>query len=142
MNSSYYIPLSILFLILVNLALIFSDSNNLESTNSVDFEFSVMMEGSDIMDNHKMHMVHHFVESGIENPAIQVREGDTVTISFKNTDSMMIHDFVIPELGIHTNLLEPGEFEKIQFEATKSGRFDYYCSIHSEQMSGLIIITM
>ena len=143
MNSNYFIPVSILFLISINLVLILTDSSNTESYNSVDFEFSVIMESLENIENPDMqHTVHHFVESGKENPSLQVHEGDTVTIFFKNTDNIMIHDFVIPEFDIQTKLLDPGELEKIQFEATKSGEFDYFCSIHSDQMNGSITIIM
>ena len=142
MKSDFSIPLVILFLMSLNLVLILTDSSSLESFNTVNFEFSVAMENTEDMENHNMHMIHHFVESGKENPVLQVHEGYNVTIFFENTDNMMVHDFVIPEFGIQTKLLEPGEYEKIEFEATKSGEFDYFCSIHSDQMNGSIIITM
>ena len=107
MNSNFFIPLSILFLISINLILILTDSSHTESYNTVDFEFSVIMERLENMENSNMHMVHHFVESGKENPSLQVHEGDTVTIFFKNTDNIMIHDFVIPEFDIQTKRLDP-----------------------------------
>ena len=141
MNSNYIIPLAILFLISVNLALIFSEPTS-DSLNTVDFEFSVIMDSSENMHDNHMHMIHNFVESGKENPSVQVQEGDLVTIYFKNTDSMMKHDFVIPEFDVQTELLDPGEIAEIQFEATKSGKFDYFCSIHSDQMNGSLVVTM
>ncbi len=141
MNSNYFIPFSILFLISINLVWILTDSSNTESYNTQNFEFSVIMESLENMENNNQHMVHHFVESGNENPSLQVSEGNTVAIFFENTDSMK-HDFVIPEFGVQTKLLDPGEVEKIQFEATKSGIFDYFCSIHADQMKGSITIIM
>ena len=142
-KSNYFIPIAILVLIAINLGLIFSES--IHEVNSVrDFEVSVEMKGMD--DMHSMseeemeHMNHNFVESGQNNPELHIMKGELVSVSFKNTNSMQ-HNFVIPELGIETDILEPGETGTIHFKAHNSGNYEYLCSLHPDQMKGLILIS-
>ena len=144
-RENYFIPVAILILIVINLGLIFS-SPDFESEQIVSFEFSVEMEDMKSMeemhsmeDEHMKHMIHSFVESGHKNPELRIMKGETVIVSFKNTDSMQ-HNFVIPDLGLETEILDPGQSEELYFNAKNSGKFEYFCSLHPEQMKGSITI--
>ena len=57
--------------------------------------------------------------------AISVKKGDTVRIKITNTKGM--HDFVIDEYVINTDLPLNQEMT-IEFIADKAGTFTYYCS--------------
>lgn len=67
---------------------------------------------------------------------ISVKKGDTVKIIFKNTEGL--HDFVIDELNARTEILKAGEEETIQFVASKSGTFEFYCSVQSHREMGMV----
>src|SRR3989344_8070693 len=56
---------------------------------------------------------------------IRVKKGDTVKITFKNTEGM--HNWKIDEFNAGTEVLEAGQEETIQFVAYRTGRFEYYC---------------
>ena len=68
--------------------------------------------------------------------------GDTVKLTVKSTSGT--HGINIPELGIRVDPLRAGETKTIEFVATKSGSFDYYCNImcgpgHMDMKSKLVI---
>lgn len=64
---------------------------------------------------------------------ISVKKGDTVRIKITNTKGM--HDFVIDELGIKSEL--PLDKETIvEFTADKVGDFVYYCSMKGHREGG------
>lgn len=66
---------------------------------------------------------------------IKVKKGDKVKITFKNSEGF--HDFVIDEYGVATKQLRsPGE-EVIEFTATKTGSFEYYCSVGTHRSMGM-----
>ncbi len=72
---------------------------------------------------------------------IRVKKGDTVKITFKDTQG--VHDLKIEGLDIGTKVIQSGQEETIQFKADRTGRFEYYCSVdgHREQgMSGTLIV--
>jgi plastocyanin len=66
---------------------------------------------------------------------INVNKGDTVKIIFKNTGGF--HDFVIDELNAKTKVISDGQSETIEFVASKSGSFEYYCSVCEHRKMGM-----
>lgn len=66
---------------------------------------------------------------------IKVKKGETVKITFKNSDGM--HDFVIDEFKTRTKVIKSGEQETIQFTADKAGSFEYYCSVGNHRAMGM-----
>ncbi len=66
---------------------------------------------------------------------MRVKEGDTVTITFKNSDGF--HDFKIDELGVATSQIKSGAEEKVTFVASKKGSFEYYCSVGEHRKNGM-----
>lgn len=74
---------------------------------------------------------------------IRVKEGDTVRITFKNTEGM--HDWTIDEFNARTKQIQAGESDTVEFVANKKGTFEYYCSVgngfHRQQgMVGKLIV--
>ncbi len=66
---------------------------------------------------------------------ITVNKGDTVKITFKNTQGF--HDFKIDEFGAATKQAQAPDTEVLEFVATKSGSFEYYCSVGSHRSMGM-----
>ena len=65
-----------------------------------------------------------------------VNQGDTVTITFTNTQGL--HDFTIDEFKVKSKTLEAGETEEITFVADKKGTFEFYCSIGQHRAMGMV----
>ncbi len=74
--------------------------------------------------------------------SITVKKGDTVRITFKNTDGT--HSWGIDAYDIRTRELGTGEQQTIEFVADKAGSFEYYCSVgthHEKGMKGTLVVT-
>lgn len=66
---------------------------------------------------------------------LSVKKGDTVRITFKNTDGF--HDLVIDEFNARTKQMQAGGEETIEFVANKTGTFEYYCSVGAHRAMGM-----
>ncbi len=66
---------------------------------------------------------------------IKVKKGDTVKITFKDTDGF--HDLVIDEFNARTSRINGGEAAEMTFVADKTGKFEYYCSVGSHRAKGM-----
>lgn len=66
---------------------------------------------------------------------IEVDAGDTVRIVYQNRDGR--HDWVIDEFDARTRILGPNESETIEFVASRSGEFEYYCSVGNHRAMGM-----
>jgi nitrosocyanin len=71
-----------------------------------------------------------------EPDSFTVNVGDTVTISFKNTEGF--HDFAIDEFKVKSKTIEAGAVEQITFVADKKGTFQFYCSIGQHKAMGMV----
>jgi plastocyanin len=71
-----------------------------------------------------------------EPAEIRVKNGDTVTITFEN--KLGYHDLLIDEVNVFTRQLPPGQKETVTFIASKSGTFEYYCSIANHRQMGMV----
>lgn len=71
-----------------------------------------------------------------EPDSFAVNVGDTVTISFKNTEGF--HDFTIDEFKVKSKTIEAGATEQITFIADKKGTFQFYCSIGQHKAMGMV----
>jgi nitrite reductase (NO-forming) len=67
---------------------------------------------------------------------IKVKKGETVTINFESTDGF--HDFVVDAFGAKTKKVQPGVKTSVTFVADESGTFEYYCSVGSHKMQGMV----
>ena len=66
---------------------------------------------------------------------IKVKKGDKVAIEFKNSDGN--HDFTIDEFNVKTKTISSGETAKVEFTASKTGSFEFYCSIGNHRQMGM-----
>lgn len=74
------------------------------------------------------------------NP-IKVNLGETIRLKIKSID--VAHGFALPEFNID-EALEPGKTVSVQFQATRKGSFQFFCSIicgagHSGMRGTLIV---
>jgi len=66
---------------------------------------------------------------------IRVNQGDRVKIMFTNTSGT--HDWTIDEFGAKTKLTSTGETVEVEFVASKTGSFEYYCGVGSHRQLGM-----
>ncbi|CAN5117612.1 hypothetical protein BH11PAT3_BH11PAT3_2390 [soil metagenome] len=64
------------------------------------------------------------------------KKGDTVTITFQNQSGF--HDFKIDAFNVATKQINGGKSETVTFVATKSGTFEYYCSVGNHRAMGMV----
>jgi plastocyanin len=72
---------------------------------------------------------------------IRVKKGDTVKINFTSTDGF--HDWVVDEFDAATERVNTGGTTSVEFVASETGEFSYYCSVGSHRqlgMEGMLIV--
>jgi len=79
------------------------------------------------------------IATGHNSPTLEVNMGDTIAIHIENLDSAEKHDFVIPDLNVHSKMLNYREADTITFVADKKGEFTYTSSTHPE-VKGQIVV--
>ncbi len=80
---------------------------------------------------------------GLENPDLIVYAGDRVKITIRNRETtLLIHDFAIsnyPEARAK-QAIRPTEETTVEFTASRTGDFTYYCRNHQTSMYGRFIV--
>jgi plastocyanin len=76
-----------------------------------------------------------FLINGEENADIVVQEGDRVHIEFKSTAGF--HDWSLDEFDAATQKVSDGETSSVDFIATNTGSFEYYCSVGNHRAQGM-----
>lgn len=66
---------------------------------------------------------------------IRVKKGDRVIINFESTDGF--HDWVVDEFNAQTQRVNPGTQTSVEFIASKTGTFEYYCSVSIHRAAGM-----
>jgi nitrite reductase (NO-forming) len=66
---------------------------------------------------------------------LSVNKGDKVKITFK--DESGTHTFNIDGYNVKTPLLAAGQQASVEFTATKTGTFEYYCSVATHRAMGM-----
>lgn len=66
---------------------------------------------------------------------MRVKEGDKVEIVFTNQSGM--HDLLIDEFNVNTELVPAGSSKTVSFTASKKGSFQYYCSVGQHRANGM-----
>src|SRR3989344_5953228 len=67
---------------------------------------------------------------------IRVKKGDTMKIHFSSVGGM--HDWVLDEFSAKTPRVSEGQSADIEFQATKTGTFEYYCSVGTHRQMGMV----
>ncbi len=66
---------------------------------------------------------------------LTVNKGDHVKITFKNSGGF--HDFVLDAFKVKTDRINGGDSAVVEFDATQSGSFEYYCSVGNHRAMGM-----
>ena len=66
---------------------------------------------------------------------MRVKKGDKVRITLTNTEGS--HDLVIDAFNVNTGRLAAGETKTVEFIASKTGTFEYYCSVGEHRNMGM-----
>jgi plastocyanin len=116
-----------------------------ESTQGTDVGMEMPMADMPGMDHSTMGMntdtnaktfMLHGTNFAFDVKEIRVKKGDTVTINFMSMDGF--HDVVIDEFNARTEKIRTGGMSSITFVADKVGTFEYYCSVGSHRMNGMV----
>ncbi len=67
---------------------------------------------------------------------IRVKAGEVVTITLNSVD--MMHDFVIDELDVKSDVIEGGKSTTFSFTPTEPGEYEFYCSVGSHRANGMV----
>jgi heme/copper-type cytochrome/quinol oxidase subunit 2 len=67
---------------------------------------------------------------------IHVKAGQPVKITLTSKD--MMHDFNIDELGVKIPVTKAGASNSVEFTPTKTGTFEFYCSVGNHRAQGQI----
>jgi len=67
---------------------------------------------------------------------IRVKKGEKVKIILTGRD--MMHNFNINEFDVHSPMVNSGETTSIEFTASQTGSFEYYCSVGSHRQRGQV----
>ncbi|MEP6775456.1 MAG: copper-containing nitrite reductase [Chloroflexota bacterium] len=74
---------------------------------------------------------------GQVNPPLQAEVGDLVVVTLTNREPSE-HDIAIPDFDAHSDHLHGiGSQTTVQFIATKSGDFPYYCTVSGHRIAGM-----
>lgn len=66
---------------------------------------------------------------------IKVKKGEVIKIVFNNKEGF--HDFIIDELNVNTGRIKENQTAEAVFTATKTGTFEYYCSVGAHRKMGM-----
>jgi plastocyanin len=66
---------------------------------------------------------------------IRVKQGEKVKITISNKGG--VHDFVIDELNVKTEMIQGGASTTVEFTPTKKGTFEFYCSVGNHRQMGM-----
>lgn len=67
---------------------------------------------------------------------INVREGEKVRLTFKNTGAKS-HNLTVEGLGIATKTIDPRQEDTLVFTAQKSGSYKTFCSVGNHRSLGM-----
>lgn len=83
-----------------------------------------------------------FVEGdATPNPVIRVSRGEHITLTFRNEEVGMNHDFAIRGWGVATRQLQGAGVDRVSFTVPEAaGTVEYVCSPHAAMMRGSIVI--
>ena len=66
---------------------------------------------------------------------IRVKQGETVRIVFTNAGGT--HDFTIDEFNVKTKTTQTGETAEVEFVASQTGEFEFYCGVGNHRAQGV-----
>lgn len=111
-----------------------------ETTESQVGESTVVPEGLESTDSATQDGVQVVeVEGGsfyYKPNLIRVKKGEPVKIVLNSVD--MMHDLVIDELKVKTEIIQSGETTEVEFTPDTVGEFEFYCSVGQHRANGMV----
>ena len=75
----------------------------------------------------------------VPNPPISLRAGERIRLVLKNEAPGLLHDIVIPDLGVEIEQMRAGETRELTFTVPAApGRHEYRCRPHADMMRGVV----
>lgn len=71
-----------------------------------------------------------------EPDTIAIEAGETIEFVFSNTGGT--HDFVIPSLGVGTEIIGEGETDSFTYTFEEPGVFEFICSVGNHAAEGMV----
>lgn len=66
---------------------------------------------------------------------ITVKKDQPVTITFTNKEGL--HDFVVDDLNVKSEVIGAGKSTVVSFTPTKAGTYEFYCSVGDHKAKGM-----
>lgn len=67
---------------------------------------------------------------------ISIEVGETIEFVFNNLQGT--HDFVIPELGVGTDIIGTGQTDSFIYTFEEAGEFDFECTVGNHAAEGMV----
>ena len=87
-------------------------------------------------------MAFYLLDDPTPNPRLVLQAGERVSLTLRNDDPGMAHDFAVEGPGPlerASRLIESGDSDRLEFTVpATTGEFDYLCSIHPRMMRGIV----
>ncbi len=142
----YYIGGAIILLLIVG-GLFFSlgtdssdqNTNTLGESTQETSENDKVTDTNDPADETDGKLVEIEMQGGMyyfSTEEITVNKGDTVHITLTSEEGM--HNIVIDEFNVQSDVVNEGEAITIEFVADKAGEFEYYCSVGNHRQMGMV----
>ena len=127
MNKIFYVVLAIVFVAVGYIVMV----------NQSMREVSQPVSVGEVADSQDVVTISVEAGSYYFNPEeIRVKAGQKVRIELTGKD--MMHDFVIDELGVASEVVPAGESTVVEFVAETAGTYEYYCSVGDHRARGQI----
>lgn len=129
-----FVSLVLMLIGFVSSPMIFAQSVNTDVKPRPDIRFSFR---TDIADGRLVFISESGPTKGEINPDLHVPENAVVQISITNGDGA-IHDIAVPEFGAQSEqIIGKGAATVIVFRASKSGIFEYLCTLPGHKAAGM-----
>jgi len=66
-----------------------------------------------------------------------IKAGEKVKLTFQNNGKMQ-HDWVLEDMDINTNLVNPRGEETVEFTINEPGEYAFYCSVPGHRALGMV----
>jgi plastocyanin len=101
-----------------------------------DMDSSAMEDEGQMMEGDVREVTVDGSEYSFDPSSLTVTEGEKIRLTFNNVGNLP-HNFVIDELGITTQTVPGGGSDTVEFTASQSGTFDFYCSVGNHRALGM-----
>jgi uncharacterized cupredoxin-like copper-binding protein len=71
-----------------------------------------------------------------DTTALTAKVGDTVTVNLQNAGALE-HSFLIDELGVKLEKVQPGQTGTVTFTVSKAGTYTFYCDVPGHKEAGM-----